>query len=103
MSNSCARLTMACPALTVPFVGIYPWKNDKILTYWRTDWPVFFSTFGSPAALSSRDSDAKYLQEEAAILQCSMCVYRTIIRTEFRNSAGGKWKKKPSFRGGQLA
>lgn len=91
-SDSYTRLAMTCPALTVPFISIHTWRNNNhdLLV---NGLDQFFFTFGSQTALSSRVSDARYLQEEAAALQYSTCVYRTIIRTEFRNSTGGKWKK----------
>lgn len=92
-SDSYTRLAMTCPALTVPFISIHTWRNNNhdLLV---NGLDQFFFTFGSQTALSSRVSDARYLQEEAAALQYSTCVYRTIIRTEFPNSTGGKWKKK---------
>lgn len=85
------RLAVTRPALTLPVISIHTWRNNNhdFLANGLAHY-FFFFTFGSQTALSSHASHAKYLQEEAAALQCSTCVYRTIIRPEFRNSTGGK-------------
>lgn len=100
VSDPYTRLAMTCPALTVPFIRFYARRNKNPDLSGERIGP-FFSHLAPRTALSSRGSDAKYLQEEAAVVH-STCVYRTIIRTEFRNSTGGKWgkKKKNSFPGG---